>query len=133
MNPFVQEIVKTLSGLLAVPPEDLAASLAIPQDPKMGDYALPCFTLAKSLKKSPQAVAAELAQRIQPSASIAKIEPKGPYLNFFVHRPKLIEMVLSAVAGEGERYGCSAVGAGKTIVVEFSSPNIAKHLAVHHL
>lgn len=133
MNPFVQEIVTTLAGLLAMPQEDLAASLEIPQDPKMGDYALPCFTLAKVLKRSPQGIAADLAQKLPPSANIASIQPKGPYLNFFVHRPKLIEMVLSTVASQGERYGFSTLGAGRTIVVDFSSPNIAKHLAVHHL
>ena len=64
-------------------------SLEIPPDPKLGDYAFPCFLLSKRLKKSPQQVAEYLKSRIQPDDTIEKIESAGPYLNFFINKAKI--------------------------------------------
>jgi arginyl-tRNA synthetase len=133
MNIFTCEITHWLSSQTGLAPDALDPMIEIPPDPKLGDYAFPCFTLSKAMKKAPPAIAAELAGKFAPGPLVTSARAVGPYLNFAVDRKQLAEVVLKAVVGEGERYGRSGVGEGKTVVIEYSSPNIAKHLALHHI
>lgn len=107
--------------------------LEVPPDSKMGDYALPCFALAKQVKKSPKIISETLAKNFCGIEFVQKAVPLGPYLNFFVAHDKFIEIVLNDVKQKNECFGKSNDGEGKTVVIDYSSPNIAKHLAVHHM
>lgn len=130
-NPFIEEIahrLKVQAGL-----EDITTLIEIPPSLEMGDYALPCFTLKDRLHKAPALIAQELAQRALTGDTILEVRAQGPYLNFFVEKTCLARWVLERVSKEGDHYGHSTLGQGKTVVIDYSSPNIAKHLAVHHL
>lgn len=106
--------------------------IEIPPKPEMGDYAFPCFQLAKTLRKSPNAIAEELKGKLCKDY-FEKIENLGPYLNFFVDKATFTKDTLDKILKEGEDYGRSEIGKGKNVVVEFSSPNIAKPFHVGHL
>jgi arginyl-tRNA synthetase len=126
-------VAEALAECLPLSADEVAGLIEVPPDPQMGDYALPCFTLAKQLRKAPNAIAAELQQAVALPEGVREARAVGPYLNFFVDRPWMTEAVLSCVRAEGDRYGSSEVGHGETVVIEYSSPNIAKHLSVYHL
>jgi arginyl-tRNA synthetase len=128
-----ETIAAALTEHVPLPADEIAGLLELPPDPGMGDYALPCFTLAKSLRKAPNAIAADLQERVVVPEGISEARAVGPYLNFFVDRPWLTEATLEAVAANGADYGSSPIGNGETVVIEYSSPNIAKHLSVYHL
>jgi len=133
VNPIREEIIQWAADHLTLDRAAVAALLEVPPDPAMGDYALPCFAPAKALRKNPAQIAAELAGKFKPSAQVLKAAPAGPYLNFFVHRPQMTAHVLTQVRSLRERYGGSDAGAGKAVVIDYSSPNIARHLGVHHI
>ncbi len=124
-----KELVKVLKKELN---QDVESLLEIPPDASLGDYALPCFTLTKAFKKSPQEIAQSLAQKIK-SPLLEKVEVKGPYLNFFINKKLIAESVLNEIFKKKEKYGASAIGKGKTIVIDMSSPNIAKAFGIGHL
>jgi arginyl-tRNA synthetase len=107
--------------------------LEIPPDPKLGDYAFPCFGLAKQLKKSPAEIARDISSKFRQTENIEKAEAAGPYVNFFVNKAKRAEIVLKDVMKKKDRYGSSRDGKGKTIVIDFSAPNIAKPFGIGHL
>ena len=123
---YRMEIAARVAELTGLQAEELAGYIEIPPNPEMGDYAFPCFRLAKSLRKAPPAIAAELSEKLTMPAGIERAEAKGGYLNFFADKAGFAEGVLSRVLREGERYGSSDMGAGKNVCVEFSSINIAK-------
>ena len=131
MQEFTQQIRAALSERSGLTPEDV--KIEQPRDPSLGDFAFPCFPLAKTLKKAPPAIAAELA--LQVNADLEKITAvaTGPYINFRVDRATLAETVVNAVLSAGASYGTSQEGAGKKIVIDLSSPNIAKPMSVGHL
>lgn len=106
-------------------------SLEIPRDSKLGDYAFPCFNLAKTLKKSPVEIAKDLAKKIKPSSSFEKIEANGPYVNFFLNKGELSEIVIKQILKEKESYGVKKEN--KRIVIESPSPNTNKPLHLGHL
>ena len=132
-NPIREEIVQWLTGNVPLDREAVEAALEVPPNADMGDYALPCFVLAKQMRKPPAAIAQGLAEQFRPSRHVISCKAAGPYLNFSVDRPAMMALVLDAVRSAADNYGHSDAGAGSTIVIDYSSPNIAKHLAVHHV
>ena len=106
--------------------------LAEPPQPELGDLALPCFTLAKDLRRSPQQIAEEIRERLAPNPLYKEVTCQGPYLNFTFDPQTYVSHVLQRVAVEGENYGDSAEGSGKPVIVEFSSANIATPFHVGH-
>ncbi len=111
----------------------IAAVVEIPPEQKLGDLAFPCFILAKTLRKAPPVIAKELAEKLSEDENIEKAEAVGGYLNFFYNRSGFTKNVVTEVLEKGGDYGKSDMGNGKTVLVEYSSPNIAKPFHIGHL
>ena len=132
-NPFVEVITQQISKATGLDEAQVEALLETPPNPEMGDYALPCFSFSKSMRKAPNVIAEELAAQFEVGDAINEARPLGPYLNFFVSKTDLVSGTMNCVLSQGEDYGKSDIGAGKTVVVDFSSPNIAKPFTIGHL
>ncbi len=135
MLDFKKIIGDSISKCTAeVDPEEIKNYIEIPPDKNMGDYAFPCFKLAKQLKKAPPVIAEEIKEKIDIDKNlISKFEVQGGYLNFFVNNEALVKEVLGEVGKLKENYGSSYIGQNKNIIVEYSSPNIAKPFHIGHL
>ncbi len=124
---------KLLAAALAqgagMPENEIANMLEIPPDKNMGDFALPCFKLARVLRKAPPMIAQELSSLSMPDC-VERVEVAGGYLNFFMDKTAFAKATLEAV---GENYGGSVMGEGKTVVMDYSSINIAKPFHIGHL
>ena len=116
-----------------IPAEEIEAAIAVPPDNKMGDYALPCFKFAKTMRKSPVAIAEELKNTFATDDAISEVEAVNGYLNFRVNRTALVKETLEKIAEQGETFGSSDMGNGKTICIDYSSVNIAKPFHIGHL
>ncbi|SKA83670.1 arginyl-tRNA synthetase [Caloramator quimbayensis] len=112
--------------------ENIEKLLEIPPKPEMGDYAFPCFQLAKTMRKAPNLISQELKESISKDY-LEKVESMGGYLNFFIDKNSYTKHVLEMALSQNEKYGSSDIGSGKNVVVEYSSPNIAKPFHVGHL
>ncbi|MDR5588969.1 MULTISPECIES: arginine--tRNA ligase [Clostridium] len=106
--------------------------IEIPPKSEMGDYAFPCFQLSKVMRKAPNMIAETLKDAIN-KEGFERIENLGPYLNFFVDKGVFAENTINKILKDGDNYGESNIGDGKTVCVEYSSPNIAKPFHVGHL
>ncbi|MBC2580145.1 arginine--tRNA ligase [Clostridium sp. DJ247] len=106
--------------------------IELPPKPDMGDYAFPCFQLSKALRKAPNIIAEELKNKINKDG-FDKVENLGPYLNFFVDKTVFTKETIEKILKEGNNYGASDIGTGKNMIIEYSSPNIAKPFHVGHL
>ena len=123
-------IAKNLEGLTE---DEIKSMVEIPQDQSMGDYAFPCFRLAKTMRKAPNLIAAELAEKLQGDKLFSEVSPVNAYVNMFVSREEMMKSTVSEVLEEMENFGKSNIGGNKKVIVEFSSPNIAKPFHIGHI
>ena len=130
---FAKHIVTRVAQILSVPEDALRVAVDAPPDPAMGQYALGLFAAAKTLRRNPAELAAEVASKFNEDELVRRPRAAGPYVNFSVQPPAYFRKALGAIQDEGDSFGRSSLGAQKTVIIEFSSPNIGKPLLVHHL
>ncbi|WP_300382893.1 arginine--tRNA ligase [Clostridium sp.] len=129
---YKKKVAEAISKNVDMEIENIERLIEIPPKPEMGDYAFPCFQLAKEFRKAPNVISEELAGKID-KEGFEKVINLGPYINFFADKSIFTKNVIEKVILEKESYGSSRIGEGKTICVEYSSPNIAKPFHVGHL
>lgn len=129
---YKKVVAQRIKQLVDLDIETIENLIEIPPRPEMGEFAFPCFQLAKTMKKAPNMIANDLKGEIE-NEGFEKIECFGPYLNFFLDKGVFIKNTVEKILEEGESYGSSKIGEGKNMIVEYSSPNIAKPFHVGHL
>ncbi len=121
---------EAVSAATSLPASEIAAQVK-PADPQHGDLSFPCFALAKALRKGPPQIAADLAQKV--TVEGLEIAHTGPYLNARFSLQPFSGEVLEQVRAQGPRYGSGESGKDRTVVIDYSAPNIAKPIAFHHI
>ncbi|MDY4077334.1 MAG: arginine--tRNA ligase [Clostridium sp.] len=129
---YKKKIAELINSKVDLEVEKIEQLIEIPPRPEMGDYAFPCFQLSKVMRKAPNMIAEELKNQLS-SEGFEKIENLGPYINFFVDKGEFSKNTIEKILKEKDDYGKSNIGEGKTVCVEYSSPNIAKPFHVGHL
>lgn len=137
MINFKNEIAEIISKELEISKEIIKENIEKPKDSNMGDFAFPCFTLAKTLKKAPNMIAEELKSKIESNkgtkSCITKVEAVNGFLNFTIDKEILTKSLIEAFSNNERDFGKLNIGKGKTVLVEYSSPNIAKEFHIGHL
>ncbi len=133
MNNYKEYIATLISEQMAnIGSDEIEKLIEVPVDSKMGDYAFPCFRFAKEMKKAPQMIAKDIAGRIANNDYFEKVEQVNAYVNIFLNKEVMALDTLVEVCNN-ENYGDTYIGQNKTVVVEFSSPNIAKPFHIGHI
>ena len=130
---YKEYISQKLSEATGLSCDELTRVMEIPPEPKLGDLAFPCFILARTLKKAPPMIAQELVAVFENDNALQEVKAVGPYLNFFFNRAEFEKDVLERVNASNGNFDKSDIGKGKTVLVEYSSPNIAKPFHIGHL
>ncbi len=134
MINFKKQIAELVSSKVeGLNENDVEELIEIPPSYDLGDYAMPCFKLAKAFRKSPNIIAQEIAESMQQNVYFERIENVGPYVNFFVNKKELAKTVLEEVVARKEKFGSADIGKGRNVAIDFSAPNIAKPFHVGHL
>ena len=134
MINFKEEIAKAIADVTKLEEKELENYIEIPPNIDLGDYAFPCFKLAKDLRKAPPIIANDIKENIKIDEGIIdRIDVVGGYLNIFINKEALTKTVLEEVANKEEKYGSSNLGNGKNVVIDYSAPNIAKPFHIGHL
>ncbi|MDD2680612.1 MAG: arginine--tRNA ligase [Patescibacteria group bacterium] len=132
METFKNKIAESLAKKTNIDFNILSEVIEVPTNEEFGDFSFPCFQLSKILKIAPTIVAKSIAEDLE-IKGIEKIEAIGPYINFFIDKKNLANVVIKNILKKGDKYGSSLVGIGKTVVIDFSSVNIAKPFHIGHL
>lgn len=134
MVNFKDEIAKLIAEKVeGLELSEIQDMIEVPQDAKMGDYAFPCFKLAKVLRKAPPLIAKGIAEGIADAPLFEKVEQVNAYVNMFISKEEFVKDTLEEVLAKGDDFGRTDIGAGKKVIVEYSSPNIAKPFHIGHI
>ena len=134
MVNFKEEIAKLIAKQVSdLSTEEIQSMIEVPQDSKMGDYAFPCFKLAKTLRKAPPLIAKGIAEQIAEDPMFEKVEQVNAYVNMFISKKEFVKDVVQDVLEKDAEYGKTNIGNGTPVIVEFSSPNIAKPFHIGHI
>ena len=134
-NTVANDLLNCISSIatdIDLTKDDILNMFEYPPDSSLGDIAFPCFKLSRILRKAPPVIAKEISEKLE-SSVISKAEAVNGYLNIFISIDYLCKDILSEILEKGESYGSNNIGEGKTVVLDYSSPNVAKPFHIGHL